>query len=198
VVLALDADFLAAMPFHLRHARHFAERRRPAGPTSAMNRLYAVEPVLSVTGSMADHRLRVRAREVESVAGALLAEVVLTLGRRPAGMPPALDSVLARYRQQDRQAHWTAAVARDLEASAGRGIVIAGDDQPPRVQLLAYLLNAALANVGHTVTYIACPLLEAGSTSYQLDSLVGDMREGGVHALIMLETNPVYTAPADL
>jgi MoCo/4Fe-4S cofactor protein with predicted Tat translocation signal len=198
VALALDADFLAATPFHLRHARHFAERRRPAGPTGAMNRLYVVEPVLSVTGSIADHRLRVRAREVETVAGALLAELVFTLERRPAGMPRALDSVLARYRQQDPQARWTAAVARDLEASAGRGIVIAGDDQPPRVQLLAYLLNAALANVGHTVTYTTCPLLETGNTSYRLDSLVGDMREGAVHALVMLETNPVYTAPADL
>src|SRR4029079_960566 len=57
VVLALDADFLASMPFHLRYAHDFAERRRITGPSDTMNRLYAAEPVFSPTGYTATRSL---------------------------------------------------------------------------------------------------------------------------------------------
>src|SRR5262249_54056320 len=71
VVLALDADFMTEGPAAVRYARDFAEKRRVSGPDAKMNRLYAVESTLSVTGSMADHRARVRARDVEAFARAL-------------------------------------------------------------------------------------------------------------------------------
>jgi molybdopterin-containing oxidoreductase family iron-sulfur binding subunit len=43
VILALDADILGSMPFHLRYARQFADGRRLAQTTDAMNRLYVAE-----------------------------------------------------------------------------------------------------------------------------------------------------------
>ncbi len=52
VILAMDADFLAASPFHLRYAREFADRRRD--PLQDMNRLYVAEPSYTVTGAAAD------------------------------------------------------------------------------------------------------------------------------------------------
>src|SRR5207247_6301366 len=55
VILALDADPLLTDPEMIRHAGGFASGRR-AG--QGMNRLYAVEGVYSLTGAMADHRLR--------------------------------------------------------------------------------------------------------------------------------------------
>ncbi|HEY3789236.1 MAG TPA: TAT-variant-translocated molybdopterin oxidoreductase, partial [Urbifossiella sp.] len=78
VVLALDADFLGCGPGHLRYSRDFATRRRirekiPAGhedqyvaakpeehkndKIKAMSRLYVVECMPTITGSVADHRL---------------------------------------------------------------------------------------------------------------------------------------------
>src|SRR6185437_501845 len=51
VIVAVDADVLGSMPMHLRHARAFADRRRD--PRQGMNRLYAIESSLSVTGMSA-------------------------------------------------------------------------------------------------------------------------------------------------
>ena len=49
VIVSLDADFLGDGPQQLRLARQFAHRRTP---DAEMNRLYVVEPGLSVTGNI--------------------------------------------------------------------------------------------------------------------------------------------------
>src|SRR6185437_9713400 len=49
-IVALDCDFLAALPFSVRHARQWARRRRLASPQDATTRLYVAESLLSVTG----------------------------------------------------------------------------------------------------------------------------------------------------
>ena len=67
VILALDADFLCAGPGCVRYARDFARGRRDPQSTGTMNRLYAVESTPLNTGAMADHRLRLRAGEIESL-----------------------------------------------------------------------------------------------------------------------------------
>src|SRR5881628_1531331 len=58
VILSLDGDFLASGPGHIRYQKDFYRRRHLNGPNDEMNRLYAVEPTPCVTGSAADHRLR--------------------------------------------------------------------------------------------------------------------------------------------
>ena len=77
MVLALDADFLACRPGSVRYQHDFASRRRVrAGgegiAAGDMNRLYAVECMLTTTGANADHRLALRlarGRVVRSGAG---------------------------------------------------------------------------------------------------------------------------------
>jgi molybdopterin-containing oxidoreductase family iron-sulfur binding subunit len=66
VIVAIDADFLAADPASLAYARRFAAGRAPNGGT--MNRLYVVEPTPSLTGAMADHRMVMRPDEIEQFA----------------------------------------------------------------------------------------------------------------------------------
>src|SRR5262249_4240428 len=84
VIVALDCDFLAQGPAHLAHARQFAARRRDAGAghKGGMNRLYAVETNVSVTGGRADHRLAVKPSEVKRFA-LLLANELKVPGARP-------------------------------------------------------------------------------------------------------------------
>ena len=73
VVLSLDSDFLCSGPSSLRHARAFASRRRVEGGQNTLNRLYAVESDPSNTGTRADHRLPLKASEIEAVARAVAA-----------------------------------------------------------------------------------------------------------------------------
>src|SRR6188474_2683256 len=70
VILSLDADFMCVGAAGLRYARAFASRRR-AESTGVRNRLYAVESTPTNSGSRADHRLSLKASDIEGVARAL-------------------------------------------------------------------------------------------------------------------------------
>jgi len=92
VVLSLDADFLGSGPGQVRYSKDFATRRRirntiTAGQESeyvgvkggdkvkAMNRLYVVECMPTITGSVADHSLPLAPSQVEVFARELGAKL---------------------------------------------------------------------------------------------------------------------------
>src|SRR5687768_1261363 len=77
VILALDADPLLTDPEMIRHTRAFAAGRRAGASGGEMNRLYAVEGVFSLTGAMADHRLRLESRQIAPFVAALAARLAL-------------------------------------------------------------------------------------------------------------------------
>src|SRR3569833_3694919 len=64
VIVSLDCDFIGAEEDAHNNIRRFVDGRRVEKPEDTMNRLYVVEPVMSLTGVNADHRLRVYANAV--------------------------------------------------------------------------------------------------------------------------------------
>jgi|HubBroStandDraft_6_1064221.scaffolds.fasta_scaffold00011_104 MoCo/4Fe-4S cofactor protein with predicted Tat translocation signal len=182
VIVSLDADFLSAgFPGNVRYIREFAKRRDP--DSVKMSRLYVVESATSSTGAKADHRLPMRAGEIEQVAE-LLSKFL------EQGHP---SDVFSSQREK-----FAAAVANDLRAHRGSSVVIVGDHQPPIVHALAHSINQALGNVGKTVFYTdpvdANPINQTAS----IKDLVADMRAGKVDMLVIIDGNPAYDAPADL
>jgi molybdopterin-containing oxidoreductase family iron-sulfur binding subunit len=184
VILSLDADFLCAGNGGLRHARAFASRRRIEGDRAQLNRFYAVESSPTNSGTKADHRLPLRASEVEPFARA----VAFALGVAGAGAATAPEAAQ----------RWMGPLIKDLQAARGRSLVIAGDGQPPVVHVLAHAMNAALGNVGTTVSYTATAEMRPTNQRAALQELVGEMNAGTVSLLVILGGNPVYSAPADL
>ncbi len=184
VIVSLDADFLGFGPGMVRYTKDFASRRRMGTPTEAMNRLYVVEPIPSVTGGKADHRLPLKARDIHGFAAGLAAAV---------GAGAASGAAAS-----DEARRWITAVAADLQAHKGRSAVIAGDRQPAAVHALARAMNDALGNVGATVTY--GPRLDGAPAdgAASIAELAADMNAGRVDVLVILGGNPVFTAPADL
>ncbi|HVR63452.1 MAG TPA: TAT-variant-translocated molybdopterin oxidoreductase [Polyangia bacterium] len=192
VVLSLDADFLGDGPDLLLHARQFANRREP-GPN--MNRLYVVEPAMTITGGMADHRLRLRGAEVPAFTLGLIA----ALTDRPGFESLAPLAGLARAQGAGAwDAKWLGAMARDLEKNRGRCLVIAGRRQPAAVHALVHALNVALGNLGRTVSFGAPVLVDGASGVAGLGALAEDIAAGQVDTLVVTAVNPAYTAPADL
>ena len=185
-VLALEADFMAAGPIGVRYARDFSNKRRVRADQTEMNRLYMVESSPSVTGSLADHRLPLRPSQMVSLTLALAAELGLEVGS-------AADVAL-----QGLPEDWIPALARDLQAHRGASMVIAGDSQPPLVHALAHAINEALGNVGQTVIYTDPLEAEPVDQMQSLGELVDDMAAGQVDLLVIIDANPVYTAPVDL
>ena len=193
VVVALDADLLLTESGGLAHARGFAEARhggtRPKDG-GGMNRLYAVESTLSITGAAADHRLRLPSGQIGAFALALAAE----LGLPGAGGGPELPEA-ARAR--------LGAIAADLRAARGSALVVAGRHQPAEVHAVVFAINAALgavaasADTGGPLTLH--PLTDVGrGGEAELTGLTTAMQSGEVQTLVVLGGNPVYTAPADL
>ena len=68
VILALDSDFLDCGQGDLETVRGFTSRRRVSASKDSMNRLYVVEHRFTLTGSMADHRLRCPASQIPAFA----------------------------------------------------------------------------------------------------------------------------------
>ncbi|MBZ5647736.1 MAG: TAT-variant-translocated molybdopterin oxidoreductase [Acidobacteriia bacterium] len=183
VVLTLDADFMSAAghPDFQRLSRDFIGRRR--NPKQGMSRLYALESSPTNTGGKADHRLGLRASEVQALARAIAGKLGV------ASASPAADAIREK---------WMDALVKDLQSARGRSVVIAGEQQTPEVHALAHLMNAALSNVGHTVYYSDPALAKWVDNTESLRDLVHDMNAGQVSMLLILSANPVYDAHADL
>jgi molybdopterin-containing oxidoreductase family iron-sulfur binding subunit len=186
VILCLDADPLLTDPETIRHARGFAEGRRAGASGGAMNRLYAVEGVYSLTGAMADHRLRLASRQIPAFVAALAARL---------GAPGTSGGAGADASGIDQR--WVDAVAKDLQANRGKGLIVAGDRQPAGVHAAVSALNSHLGNTGETVSYYETRDAALPSVA-SLTSLVSAMQGGTVQTLVILGGNPVFDAPADV
>jgi molybdopterin-containing oxidoreductase family iron-sulfur binding subunit len=204
VILCLDADPLLTDPEMIRHARGFATGRRAGveatlrepqsrpepgrGATGSgeMNRLYAVEGVYSLTGATADHRLRLESRQIGAFVSALAARL---------GAPGAGGGSGAAIPGVDPR--WIDAVAKDLLAHRGQGLIVAGDRQPAAVHAAVCALNTHLGNTGTTVSYYETRDAVLPNVA-SLASLVSAMNAGAVQTLVVLGGNPVFDAPADL
>jgi molybdopterin-containing oxidoreductase family iron-sulfur binding subunit len=182
VVVSLDCDFLGQDVPALSAIRAFTGRRRVDAPGDSMNRLYIVEGRHSMTGAVADHRLRMRPSEVRQFAEylALWLQVL-----RP-GRNVLLGGPLNK---------WLTALARDLDSHRGRCLVVAGPRQPAEVHALAHWINQALGAAGVTVTYCEPPKRPVLAS---LASLAAEIASGQVATLVILGGNPVFNAPADL
>ena len=187
VIVSLDADFVsgAAYPGFHNLVRAYTERRKE--PEKGMNRLYAVESSPTTTGFKAEHRQGLRASEVPAFAAELAKLVGVAGVEAPA------------YAWTAGQQAFLAAAAKDLKASAGKCVVIPGLYQDASVAALALAMNAALGNVGKTVMVSAEPSVPLPSDQIgDMKALVADLNAGKVDWLIILNNNPIYSAPADL
>ncbi len=189
-VVALDCDFASTDPVGPMTA--FFDRRKPEGTAyenapdeSRLNRLYAIEPAFSLTGGMADHRLRVAPSQVASVA----AQIARELGLGIASGIPAIED--------EKHLGWIREMVKDLRANAGRVAVIPGTRQSAAVHHLALAINTALGNIGPGKALQAYRTGDPGFAS--IETLVADIENGDVeHLFILPPSNPVFDTPADI
>ncbi len=182
-IVSIDADFLQSEAGSLYYARGFANGRRVAKANDPMNRLYVAESALSLTGSMADHRLRFATSHMLAFT-AKLASVLF----------PEVAGSLAPYAEGLQvPAKWIEECAADLLAHRGSCLVVAGSHLPVEVHAIVHGLNSALGNIGTTVDFIPT---EAAAPS--IATLAAAIKAGSVKTLVILGGNPAYNAPADL
>ena len=185
VVVSLDADFLsgASYPGFHQLVGDYAKRRKDP---EKLNRLYSIESTPTTTGLKAEHRLGLRASEIP----VFVAELAKAVGVGGVDAPS--------YAWDDGQKKFLGALVKDLKAHAGKSVVIPGLYQDSSVAALALAINDVLGNLGKTAFETdpvnPMPSDQAGD----LQALVANLNAGKVDWLVILNANPIYTAPVDL
>ncbi|NNC87888.1 MAG: TAT-variant-translocated molybdopterin oxidoreductase [Akkermansiaceae bacterium] len=200
VILSLDCDFVSLdlqgdpYPFFKRRqggGEHYTQEIDPA----KMNRLYSVETAFSLTGGMADHRLRAAPSEIFRAA------VEIARAVQAEANDPKLAQVLAkappRPFAEGWKQDWIKECAADLVKHKGKAAVLAGSRHHAGLHEVVVALNAALDAYG-----AGKPLrpVRTGREGYgTLAGLTADLNSGAIDTVIFLGPgNPVYDAPADL
>jgi molybdopterin-containing oxidoreductase family iron-sulfur binding subunit len=148
VILSLDADFIGN-DGGVVEQRAFASRRKVDGGNN-MSRLYTVEHHYTITGGAADHRLRVPASQIGAAALEFAAEIATLTN------DATLAKLVAAAPKPAAKREWITVAAADLAANKGKSLVLAGSRQPAGVQALVFAINAALGNLGTTLTGSKC------------------------------------------
>ena len=193
-ILALDCDFVGVDP--QGPVKAFFDRRKPEGSSyetkpdaASMNRLYAVEAAYSLTGGMADHRLRVAPSQVLTVV-AQIARSIMTNTDLVTQIEPLKDQ---------HQLDWIQGLVADLkdEKNKGKSAVVVGSRQPAAVHHLALAINLALGNIGEGKPLVAVQTETQGLGT--LANLTADIQSGAIETLVLLTpANPLYDALPDL
>ena len=185
VIVSFDADFLSSLDRNYVHnSRSFAAGRAISSPQDQMSRLYVVESGFSVTGSSADNRLRLRSSEIAEFAAAVAVQLEV----------PGVQGVGARFIDHP----YARQIAIDLRRAGARGVVLAGDVQPPEVHALCAAINNTLSSVGTTVLLQDTGEAPKNPQSEEVRQLVADMNSGSIDALVMVGVNPLYDLPGEL
>jgi MoCo/4Fe-4S cofactor protein with predicted Tat translocation signal len=184
VILSLDCDFLGTEEDVHNNIRQFVQGRKIEKPGDSMNRLYVVEALMTLTGTNADHRLRVPANAIFQIAKAFVAKVASkSRDNSLAGLSATYDfELISKYLDLEANQKWIEECANDLIAAGKNALVVAGQRQPIAVHFLAYAINSALGAIGNTVTLI--PATETAGAD--LKNLFAP------DTLIILGGNPAY------
>jgi len=191
VILSLDSDFLLTESNPVVAAGRFAAGRRLTNDKKTMNRLYAVEPEMTVTGAVADHRLALP----RSAMSEFINRLVIALQVK--GLDLSFPGSPSKFEKSPIDSKWIEIVAEDLVDHRGESILIGGRHLSPEDHQWLAVINHALGNGGNTIGYYA-----AGDGAFsdrkKLASLVSDMKAGEVDTVIMLGGNPAYNLPGSL
>ena len=211
-ILSLDCDFLGTEESAFENISGFAAGRRvkdddTENPAEVMNRLYSVEGLLSLTGTNADHRLRIPTGSVGRVAALALKEAIEQADVNAGEIVGELETIVKDLDNDFPKSHavdgdgevrttkWVHECVADLVGLAKRGektLVVAGYRQPKEVHLAAMGINAILKNIGETL------LLQAHKPSGNgsIEDLATGFKKGD--NLVVLGGDPAYNAPADI
>jgi MoCo/4Fe-4S cofactor protein with predicted Tat translocation signal len=189
VVISLDADFMGTGLDNVRNIKSFTAGRKLNSSADDLNRLYVAETNYSLTGSNADHRLRIKTGDIKPLLYALAASLSGSLN----GL-----SAFSGYSNEFSQHEWVSVLAEEIRNNSGSSVLLVGADHDAETHAVAAAINVAAGNAGQTVTYLDLPFTDDANQNEAFVAAVNDMNSGSVDAVVMLGTNPAYTAPADL
>ena len=184
VIVGVQADFLGSWISPVQFAKQYSRNRKiKDAHAPSMSRHIQIESYMSMTGSNADNRIRIKPSECSAV----LAAIYNRIGGAKGGASisgPTLNSALSASVEK---------VADELLKAPGESLVVCGSNNVAD-QALVCAINHLLGNEGSTVDLVHDLLQRQGDESKVAD-LMSSMNNSQVDALIVLGANPVYELP---
>ncbi|UKN00870.1 TAT-variant-translocated molybdopterin oxidoreductase [Paracrocinitomix mangrovi] len=178
VIVSVACDFLNSWVLPTQFTSQYALRRNPDGEW--MSQHYQFESNMSQTGSNADYRGMIK----PSQQGAALAYL------HKAVVGTAVSGADTASLDEDTIAKLDLA-AEALKNAKGESLVVAGSNRKS-IQVVVNSINNALNNYKSTIN-LNNPIELHKSEDAKMAQLVKDMGAGKVGAIVMWNTNPVYT-----
>lgn len=173
-IVSIGGDFLGQW-IGQGVSKAYSQRRKPGND---MSRHVQIEANMSLTGSNADARYRVKPSEYGAVLAGIYNRIASSVGEAALSAPKS-----SIENQLD-------VVAKDLMASRGKSLVLCGGNDANN-WLLAYAINELLGNFGTTINTNVFSNLRNGNDK-DFAQLLKDMNAGKVGVLITAQSNPVY------
>ena len=195
-IFSLNCDFLGTYLSPTEFQKQFAKTRKPS---SEMSRLVVLESLMTLTGSNADERYRLRPSDQ------LPAIMALTYHLQRKGfiaVPPSLrrkvmsykvywESLPISYSKWDEWADY-------LGKNKGKSLILYGDlrgksKDSQALHILVNFLNSSLKNDGKTISYRRA--LNSSGEYQSIEKLISDLNSGRVKRVLFYKVNPIYSYP---
>ncbi len=184
VIVSVQADFLGTWISPVQFANQYAVNRKISDPSAAkMSRHIQIESYMSLTGTNADNRIRIKPSESGAVLARLYNKVASAKGA----------SSISGHSLSGPLAESIDKTADELLMAAGESLLVCGTNSIAD-QALVCAINHLLGNEGKTVNLENYSLQRQGDES-KVAELMASMNSGQVDALIVYGTNPVYDLP---
>lgn len=196
-IVAVNNDFLGSWLTPVHFNKQFGAGRKNK---KSMNKLVVFESLLSLTGTNADQRYRIRPSQSLDVIMALLHEIIVVKKASRYANDGGVQSILSGFaKNRGELGVDVAAVAEDLWKNRGQSLVVAGGPQTEgeggvALQVATNFLNAVLENDGKTVVPAAASVHQAGAKDSS--ALLAALKNKEISTLIIHGCNPNYSLPA--
>lgn len=191
LILSINCDFLGTWLHPTEFNRSYSKGRKA---NREMNRLVVFESLLSLTGTNADWRVRIKpSQQLE-----LVLSLIASLDQRgfvKAKWPSHLEKPESPWKTfHIDQKDWDQLIS-DIWEHRGQSLILAGDTKNATgLQVAVAWLNHLLGNDGGMVDY-RHPYRTWTWADRNIKTLIKNLETGKIDTLIIHKTNPLYTYP---
>jgi molybdopterin-containing oxidoreductase family iron-sulfur binding subunit len=180
LIVSFGADFLGTWLSPVEYTIQYAQKRQ-LDDKNKMSRHIQFETGMSLTGSNADKRIPIRPSE----EGIILIQIYNQLAKLK-GLP--IHNINVPVSSVEIMP-----IALELWSNQQKSLVVSNSNDP-NLQVLVNHINDLLGNYGHTIN-LNIPLHVKQGIDSEMETLIKDMEQGFVEALIINNVNPVYDHP---
>ncbi len=194
LILSINCDFLGTWLYPTEFNRLYAKGR---SANRDMNRLIVFESLLSLTGTNADWRVRIKPSQQLDLVLAVIYSLIQK-GFSKAKWPSHLKSPSDPYKAFHIDKKSWDHLIQELWENRGQSLVLAGNQQTGKdsksLQIATAWLNHLLGNDGYTVDY-RHPYRTWTWANRKIEELIKNLEQEKINMVIIHKTNPLYTYP---